>query len=295
MIKAPFNYTGSKARHWPFIKDVFESKKNNFIDLFAGSLTTPLSIKEAFPEVKVLANVKDETIECFLSYSLAEIKDKYIELLNLMTEDGKISLEGVRKDKDLFNTLRKNYKRIFKEVCHCCGHELKKKEVDELTHITAACLCDIKPNKDKHEHSLGYNAFNKDKIETLEKYFNYLGQIEVTTNYFDDTQVYHDSFIHLDPPYIETVKAKNRSFTGFNYSNLGDGGTAWNYDDNERLIKFITNNLGKNNAILLWGSQGNHLESLLREYLDGEYFEFKRRQNVLGHTRDVIEYAFLLH
>lgn len=296
MIKAPFNYMGSKARHWKFIKEVFEThKKETFVDPFAGSFTTPLSIKEAFPEVTVLANVKDEPIESMLSFSHNELKEKYLELLDIMTEGGRISIKEARNNKESFNKLRNNYNAIFNYCCECCGHKLKKKEADRLTHTTAQTLCDINPNNTLDCHSLGYSAFNQDKLDTLEKWFTYLSQIEVTKNYFNDTLVYNNYFIHLDPPYIETVKAKNKGFVGFNYSNLGDGGVAWTYEDNEKLVNFISHNLNKNNAILLWGSKGNHLESLVRKYLDGEYYEFSRRQNIMGSSKEVSEYAFLIY
>ena len=46
------------------IKEIFQANyRENFVDLFAGSMEIPLNFKNEFKELDVLVNVKDEKIE----------------------------------------------------------------------------------------------------------------------------------------------------------------------------------------------------------------------------------------
>lgn len=83
-IKSPFPYFGSKGRFYKEIKEIFQTNyRKNFVDLFAGSMEIPLNFKNEFGELKVLANVKDEKIECFLSGNAVDTYKKGLEYLNL--------------------------------------------------------------------------------------------------------------------------------------------------------------------------------------------------------------------
>lgn len=81
---------------------------------------------------------------------------------------------------------------------------------------------------------------------------------------------------------------------GLQYSALGSGGTEWSRDDNERLVAFVENNLGKNNTFLIWGTAENHLEKLIKEKLNGTFTHFTRKANMFGHISERTEYAFLI-
>ena len=75
-VKPPFAYFGSKGRFYKEIKEIFQTNyRENFVDLFAGSMEIPLNFKNEFGELKVLANVKDEKIECsYLEMLLIHIR-----------------------------------------------------------------------------------------------------------------------------------------------------------------------------------------------------------------------------
>ena len=81
-IKPPFAYFGSKGRFYKEIKEIFEENyRENFVDLFAGSMEIPLNFKNEFGELKVLANVKDEKIEHFLSKNAVDTYKKALEYI----------------------------------------------------------------------------------------------------------------------------------------------------------------------------------------------------------------------
>ena len=62
-IQKPYRYFGSKGRFYNEIKEIFiQSKKNTYIDLFAGGMEVAVNLKEDFKNIKVIANVKDEHI-----------------------------------------------------------------------------------------------------------------------------------------------------------------------------------------------------------------------------------------
>nr|DAO79172.1 MAG TPA: D12 class N6 adenine-specific DNA methyltransferase [Caudoviricetes sp.] len=53
-IQKPFRYFGSKGRFYSEIKEIFiQSKKNTYIDLFAGGMEVAVNLKE---EIKKYRN-----------------------------------------------------------------------------------------------------------------------------------------------------------------------------------------------------------------------------------------------
>ena len=294
-IQAPFAYFGNKYRYFDFIKQCFEeNKKDNFVDLFAGSVSIPINIKENFQDVEVYANVKDRNVETFIAMGSEKAIAVYKEILAIITENGKLSLAEAKKDKAYFAKLKNNYNAIFTNVCPYCQRpkSKEKKMVDNEIHTVASLLFDM--NHDSISHNLSYRGLSTTKDDKIRRYYQALEKICITHNWFDENLVFENSFIHLDPPYIETTKSQKNKIIGLQYSALGNGGTEWSRDDNERLVAFVEKNLGKNNTFLLWGTAGNHLESLIQEKLDGSFTHFTKKANIFGHINERTEYAFLI-
>lgn len=97
-IQAPFAYFGNKYRYFDFIQQRFkENKKDKFVDLFAGSVSIPINIKENFQDVEVYANVKDRNVETFIAMGSEKAIAVYKEILAIITENGRLSLAEAKK------------------------------------------------------------------------------------------------------------------------------------------------------------------------------------------------------
>ena len=52
-IKVPFPYFGNKGRFYKEIREIFmHNYRDNFIDIFAGAMEIPLSLKNEFEKFK---------------------------------------------------------------------------------------------------------------------------------------------------------------------------------------------------------------------------------------------------
>lgn len=130
-IKPTFAYFGSKGRFYKEIKEIFEENyRENFVDLFAGSMEIPLNFKNEFGELKVLANVKDEKIECLLSGNAV---DTYKKGLKYIKHDLNINARNLYEDdKAAFEEVNKRFKNIFSKCCPCCGKKLSTRVKHEV-------------------------------------------------------------------------------------------------------------------------------------------------------------------
>src|SRR3712207_9242215 len=86
-IKKPFRYMGSKGRFYKEIKGMFEeSRKKSYVDLFAGGMEVAVNLKEDFPDVQVLANIKDEHVESFVKHRKTVLK-QYLKVIDFLYQD----------------------------------------------------------------------------------------------------------------------------------------------------------------------------------------------------------------
>ena len=109
-IQKPYRYFGSKERFYNEIKEIFiQSKKNSYIDLFAGGMEVVVNLKEELEYIKVIANVKDEHIESFLKCNKMTIK-RYKEFARFLYKDiEKISVKELYADKKLWIEIKNSY------------------------------------------------------------------------------------------------------------------------------------------------------------------------------------------
>ena len=290
-IKPPFAYFGSKGRFYKEIKEIFEKNyRVNFIDLFAGAMEIPLSFKNEFDNLKVLANAKDEKIECFLKENALEVYKKGLEYIKHDLRENARDLYSNNKDK--FEEENRIFKNIFSECCPCCGKKLKNKKNHEIFNDNEKMVLKILMAFGGCSTSLSNSFYSPQKLETLEIYLKSLKTIEITNNLFDENMEFKDSFIFLDPPYIQKTVKKDRKFLGYNYAT--NKGIDWTIDDDERLVQFIKNNQNKNNVFLVFGSIDNNLSKLLKDNFTCEFIEKEYKHSTFGKTTIRSEYFCLI-
>lgn len=294
-IKPPFPYFGTKGRFYKEIKEIFEENyRENFVDLFAGAMEVPLSLKNKFNELKVLANVKDEKIESLLkidSISLFKKVLKYLEW-NLKIN----SRDVYDKDRKSFDKYNGKLKKIFFNICPCCGKRINKdknlnKEKDYFTDIEKTVIT-VLFGFGGFSKSLSNSFYSEEKIKKLELYIEALKTIKITTDLFDENWKFENSFIFLDPPYIQKTVKKENKFLGYNYAT--NKGTDWTIDDDKRLIEFIKNNQNKNNVFLVFGSIDNNLSKLLKENFNCKFIEKEYKHSTFGKATIRSEYFCLI-
>lgn len=292
-IKPPFPYFGNKGRFYKEIRKIFiNNYRGNFIDIFAGAMEIPLSLKNEFKDLKVTANVKDEKIESLLKLDPLALHQKCLEYLNY---DKSISSRDLYDtDKIKFDEYNKKFKEIFFEICHCCGlkiknsKESKNKYFDDTEKKVLTLLFGFGGNGE----NLGNSFYSEDKLNKLINYIDVIKKITVTNNMFNENETYENSFIFLDPPYIQKTVKKDKKFIGYNY--VTNKGLDWGIDDDKRLIQFIKNNLNRNNVFLVFGSIGNNLSELLKESFKCEFIEKEYNHSTFGKSTLRSEYFCLI-
>lgn len=292
-IKPPFPYFGNKGRFYKEIREIFiNNYRDNFIDIFAGAMEIPLSLKNEFKDLKVTANVKDEKIESLLKLDPLALHQKCLEYLNY---DKSISSRDLYDtDKIKFDEYNKKFKEIFFEICHCCGlkiknsKESKNKYFDDTEKKVLTLLFGFGGNGE----NLGSSFYSEDKLNKLRNYIDVIKKITVTNNMFNENETYENSFIFIDPPYIQKTVKKDKKFIGYNY--VTNKGLDWSVDDDIRLIQFIKNNLNRNNVFLVFGSIGNNLSELLKESFKCEFIEKEYNHSTFGKSTLRSEYFCLI-
>jgi hypothetical protein len=292
-IKAPFPYFGNKGRFYKEIREIFiNNYRNNFIDVFAGAMEIPLSLKNEFKDLKVTANVKDGKIESLLKLDPLALHQKCLKYLNY---DKSVSARDLYKtDKSKFDEYNKKFKEIFFEICPCCGlkiknsKESKNKYFDDAEKKALLLLFGF----GGFSENLNASFYSEDKLNKLRYYMETIEKITVTNSMFNENETYENSFILLDPPYIQKTVKKTNKLIGYDYAN--NNGVAWDTDDDTRLIQFIKNNLNKNNVFLVFGSIGNNLSELLKESFNCKFIEKEYNHRTFGKSTVRIEYFCLI-
>ena len=290
-IKPPFAYFGSKGRFYKEIKEIFEENyRENFVDLFAGSMEIPLNFKNEFGELKVLANVKDEKIECFLS---GNVVDTYKKGLKYIKYDLNINARNLYEDdKAAFEEVNKRFKNIFSKCCPCCGKKLSTRVKHEVFNENEKRILRSLMGFGGNGTTLTNAFYSEEKIKKLELYIEALKTIKVTTDLFDENWQFENSFIFLDPPYIQKINKEEEQFIGYNYAT--DKGINWSVKDDNRLIEFIKRNQNKNNVFLVFGSVNNNLSRLLKNNFECEFIIKEYKRVTFGKLADKAEYFCLI-
>lgn len=292
-IKPPFSYFGNKGRFYKEIREIFiNNYRDNFVDVFAGAMEIPLSLKNEFKDLKVTANVKDEKIESLLKLDPLALHQKCLEYLNY---DKSISSRDLYDtDKIKFDEYNKQFKEIFFEVCPCCGLKIKnsKESKNKYFDDTEKKALTVLFGFGGSNENLGNSFYSEDKLNKLRNYIDVIKTITVTNNMFDENETYENSFIFLDPPYIQKTVKKDKKFIGYNY--VTNKGLDWSVNDDTRLVQFIKNNLNRNNVFLIFGSIGNNLSELLKENFKCEFIEKEYNHSTFGKSIVRSEYFCLI-
>lgn len=294
-IKVPFPYMGSKGRFYKEIKEIFEeNRREKFVDLFAGAMEVPLNLKEEFPELNVEANVKDSKIEALIKHK--DVLGLYEKALIHIC--GQIDFKSARSLYDLnkakFNEININFKNIFRNVCPCCGKRNGDNTDNSLFSKDEKEILKALMGFGGKGENLSNSFYSASKIDNLKKYLLGIKKIKIEFKNFDKNWEHRDSFIFLDPPYIQKTKLdKEQNFIGYDYT--ADGGEKWGLQDDGRLIKFIENNLNKNNVFLIFGSAENNLKKLIEKNFKNTEFEEKMyKHQTFGIATDRLEWFCLI-
>ena len=250
----------------------------------------PLSFKNEFDNLKVLANVKDEKIECFLKENALEVYKKGLEYIKHDLRENARDIYSNNKDK--FEEENRIFKNIFSECCPCCGKRLKNKKNHEIFNDNEKMVLKILMAFGGCSTSLSNSFYSPQKLETLEIYLKSLKTIEITNNLFDENMEFKDSFIFLDPPYIQKINKEEEQFIGYNYAS--DKGIHWSVKDDNRLIEFIKRNQNKNNVFLVFGSVNNNLSRLLKNNFECEFIVKEYKRVTFGKLAEKAEYFCLI-
>ena len=274
-IQKPFRYFGSKGRFYSEIKEIFiQSKKNTYIDLFAGGMEVAVNLKEDFKNIKVIANVKDEHIESFLKCNKIAIKI-YKEFARFLYKNiEKVSLKELYVDKKLWIEIKRKYKKFRKDnTLNFKNDEIRMVELFASLNNGA---------------SLSNSFYSSAKIEKIKVYLDKLKNIEIMHNYFNENWSYKDSFILLDPPYLCGTEIIKIGKKGYNYNN------NWTEKDDARLVEFIKNNLKNNNVFLIFGSLENNLSKLIQKAFNVDFVIKKYKKSIFGISLDRAEWYCII-
>ena len=179
-------------------------------------------------------------------------------------------------------------------MCPCCGlkiknsKESKNKYFDDTERKALSLLFGFGGSGE----NLGSSFYSEEKLNKLRNYIEAIKTITVTNNMFDENETYENSFILLDPPYIQKTVKKANKFIGLDYAT--NKGMSWDTDDDTRLIQFIKNNLNRNNVFLVFGSIGNNLSELLKENFKCEFIEKEYNHSTFGKSTVRSEYFCLI-
>lgn len=274
-IQKPFRYFGSKGRFYSEIKEIFiQSKKNTYIDLFAGGMEVAVNLKEDFKNIKVIANVKDEHIESFLKCNKIAIK-RYKEFARFLYKNiEKVSLKELYVDKKLWIEIKRKYKKFRKDnTLNFKNDEIRMVELFASLNNGA---------------SLSNSFYSSAKIEKIKVYLDKLKNIEIMHNYFNENWSYKDGFILLDPPYLCGTEIIKIGKKGYNYNN------NWTEKDDARLVEFIKNNLKNNNVFLIFGSLENNLSKLIQKAFNVDFVIKKYKKSIFGISLDRAEWYCII-
>ena len=270
-IQKPYRYFGSKGRFYNEIKEIFiQSKKNSYIDLFAGGMEVAVNLKEELEYIKVIANVKDEHIESFLKCNKMTIK-RYKEFARFLYKDiEKISVKELYADKKLWIEIKRKYKKFRKDnTLNFKNDEIRMVELFASLNNGA---------------SLSNSFYSSAKIEKIKVYLDKLKNIEIMHNYFNENLSYKDSFILLDPPYLCGTEVVKIGKKGYNYNN------NWTEKDDARLVEFVKNNLKNSNVFLIFGSLDNNLSKLIQKAFNVDFIVKKYKKSIFGISLDRAEW-----
>ena len=261
-IKKPFKYMGSKGRFYNEIKEVFEnSRKEKYVGLFAGGMEVAVNLKEDFPGVQVMVNIKDEHVESFLKHRKTLLK-QYLKVIDFIYQDiKKEDARHVYGKKEEWEQLKIRYREFWNE--NSLGFSTEERLYIEL-------LCSM--NKGR---SLSSSFYSENKVQTLKQYLQKIENIHIKTEKFDKNWQFDNSFILLDPPYVTSTKAGHGKKKGYNYKK------GWKEKDDSELIAFIKRNQNRNNVFMVFGSVGNPISRLIQEALPEAIFTIKKYKKAM--------------
>jgi DNA adenine methylase Dam len=213
-IASPFNYTGSKFKLLPQIKNYFP-KEDTLIDLFAGGGSIFINSQEY---QKIIVN--DYILPLILFY-------KFLQINPWETVIQAIYERNIKNDKDEYSKLRDRFNE-------------KNDFIDFFILISSCQNNMMRFNKNlKFNQTFGKRTFNHNTEKKLKQYHDILfnnDKILFTSENFLNIPFEPNTFVYLDPPYIITE-------AGYN--------AYWNKTLEEKLYDYIENLNNQNIKFML--------------------------------------------
>lgn len=180
-VETPFNYTGSKYKILDQLLPLFDYKKQNFVDLFAGGGSVYTNVLDKYS--RIIAN---DIIE-----ELIEIQNKLIINDHIINDVKKLVVE--KDDKEGYLELRKNYNN--------------DKSAEKLWALMLCCTNNIIRFNKKFEfnQSFGKRSYNPNTEKKIRSFVNsvrpYKDKIIFLSKSFDKIQLLTNTMYYIDPPY----------------------------------------------------------------------------------------------
>lgn len=218
-IKAPFKWAGSKTRLYDSYKDIlFPDNVDTFVDLFTGSTTISMWIREMFPDARIILNDRNEE----LIGMYFTIKNNYE---NFEREYEKIVNEFLPLDKEgrkaFYYSIRDSYTNDYEVQS---GSELYSK----LFFMLQTCFNGLwkvyKKCNGRYSTPPG-TLMNSDKFFSLDKprkFHEFLRTCELSCKDFSEMNDSYagDVFYYADPPYRDSVVEYKDAFSEQDQKNL---------------------------------------------------------------------------
>jgi DNA adenine methylase Dam len=192
MIKSPFNYNGTKQNSLDFLFQYFDTSKDKFIDLFCGGGSVGI---EALKHYKYVV-MNDKMVPLINFYN--ELKNTPIDTILAKLEAIKLDKEdkaGYQNFRSLFNQGGATDPYQFYMLCCCCNSNMVRFNQQKLFNQT-----------------WGNRTFNdslKSKLKEYAKVIYNNPNLTFLNLSFEAVPLDQNSFIYLDPPYIQTEAGYN--------------------------------------------------------------------------------------
>lgn len=302
MITAPFPYWGGKRLFYKFIRSEFlKSGRKNYVDPFGGSCVAPVNLKAEFPDRGYFVQYLDGALRDLMALEPKRLEELYRGLAVKIFGNDEVSAREVYENKERWEACKKRaYGLMGRLTCSCCGQTIKGKAIPQLSkdEMTVSKLFQCGGWQSKNDNnSLANSCYSPQKAERLADYFTRLRDLAPTFEAFDETRVWEEAFILIDPPYVQSTDAEGGGIKGTKYGAQATEGYKWGAVENLKLVEYIKANVANGNTLMVFGAKDNHLQKeLIRQSVatEADFLYTTTRKSILGKSRERTEWVLIL-
>lgn len=220
--RSPLFYVGDKYRLMKQLLDLFPNKVNNLYEPFVGGGTVFLNIEAS----KYFLNDIDKHLVNIHKFLISNAKnpEKFFKDIEKVIHKYKLS-HSYKKD-IVPGSLKKEFKKTYYARFNKEGYEklrvcVNKNKKNDLLILYVLLIYGFNRmlrfnGGGKFNLPVGNVDFNKNVVNALDNYFNFVGdkKIKFTTKdfrkFFGKNKYSKDDFVYFDPPYIITSSEYNK-------------------------------------------------------------------------------------